>query len=70
MILLTKIDGQHIVINAEEIESIEIGINSIICLKSGKKYIVQETHEQITEMVIDYKRKCNQTPLQIENKTE
>ncbi|ROL59114.1 flagellar protein [Bacteroidetes/Chlorobi group bacterium MS-B_bin-24] len=69
MILVTKIDGQQIVINAEEIETIEIGINSILCLRSGKKYIVRETYEQITEKVIEYKRKCNQPNIKIEDNT-
>jgi len=68
MILVTKIDGQQIVINAEEIETIEIGINSILSLRSGKKYIVRETYEEITEKVIEYKRKCNQQNLKIEDK--
>ncbi len=58
MILLTKIDGEKIVINADEIETVEIGHNSVVSLRSGRKYIVRESYEVITQLVIDFKKKC------------
>lgn len=58
MILLTKIDGEKIVINADEIETVEVGHNSVISLRSGRKYIVKESYELITQLVIDFKKKC------------
>jgi len=67
MILVTKIDGQKIVINAEEIETIEIGPNSVISLKSGRKYLVKETYEEITNLVVEYKKKLNYPTEKIEN---
>lgn len=58
MILLTKIDGEKIVINADEIETVEVGRNSVVSLRSGRKYIVKESYELITQLVIDFKKKC------------
>ncbi|MCX7908314.1 MAG: flagellar FlbD family protein [Ignavibacteria bacterium] len=68
MILVTKLDGQKIVINAEEIETIEIGPNSVISLKSGKKYLVRETHEELTNLVIEYKKKVYHIDAKVEGK--
>lgn len=70
MILLTKIDGQKIVINAEEIETIEIGPNCVVCLKSGKKYLVKETHQEITELVVEYKRKFHYPNYKVEKQQD
>ncbi|MEJ5285739.1 MAG: hypothetical protein CH6_3171 [Candidatus Kapaibacterium sp.] len=67
MILVTKIDGQKIVINAEEIETIEIGPNSVISLRSGKKFLVKETYEEITNLVIEYKKKLHHLLPKIED---
>lgn len=58
MIVLTKIDGRTITVNAEEIETIETSHDSTISMKSGKKIIVREGYEKIVELVIDYRRKC------------
>ncbi|MCX7879984.1 MAG: flagellar FlbD family protein [Ignavibacteria bacterium] len=67
MILVTKLDGQRIVINAEEIETVEIGIQSVISLRTGKKFIVQEDYKTIVELVLEYKRKCNQQTIKLED---
>ncbi len=59
MVTLTRLDGQNIVVNADEIETIEAPHNTTVGLRSGKKIIVQETPEQIVGRVIEYRRKCN-----------
>ena len=61
MITLTKIDGRKIVINADEIETIESLHDTLISLISGKKIVVSENADEITELVIQYRRLCNQT---------
>ena len=58
MIILTKIDGTEIIVNADEIETIESSHHSTIGLKSGKKIIVNENTDEIIEKVIDFKKKC------------
>ncbi len=58
MITLTKIDGTQIIVNADEIETIDPFHHSTLSLKSGKKIIVIENATDIIEKIIDYKRKC------------
>ncbi len=58
MIQLTKIDGEKITVNAEEIETVEKSYDTTITLKSGRKIIVVENPEVISEKVVEYKRKC------------
>ncbi|MBS1537805.1 MAG: flagellar FlbD family protein [Bacteroidetes bacterium] len=62
MITLTRIDSTPITINADEIETVESYHDTTITLRSGRRIIVQESAEIIIEMVIIYRRKC-QNPL-------
>ena len=59
MIEVTRLKGTKIIINAELIEVIEETPDTIITLTSGKKYIVSESGKEITDLVIDYKRKIH-----------
>ena len=56
MISLTKIDGNKIMVNAEEIETIETSHDTIVTLKSNRKIVVRETDEQIRQLTIEYKK--------------
>ena len=56
MILLTKIDGNKIMVNAEEIETIETSHDTIVTLKSNRKIVVRETDEKIRQLTIQYKK--------------
>lgn len=58
MIKLTKVDGREIVVNAEEIETVESSHDTTITLRSGRKIIVKEAPEVISDLVIIYKRNC------------
>lgn len=62
MVTLTKIDGMQIIVNAEEIETIESSFESTVCLKSGKKIIVKESADLIISMVVNYKKQIIQLP--------
>lgn len=68
MILLTKIDGDQIVINAEEIETLIPGQTTVVTLRSGKKFLVKEDFQTIIELVIDFKTKCQLNLPKIENR--
>lgn len=57
LIEVTRLKGAKIIINAELIEIIEETPDTVITLTSGKKYIVSESSKEITDLVIDYKRK-------------
>ncbi len=58
MIELTKISGDKITINADEIETVESSHDTTITLKSGKKLLVKESSIVIKEMTISYKNLC------------
>jgi flagellar protein FlbD len=59
MIKLTRIDGSKFIINADEIETVESLHDTTISLKTGKKIIVRETDDEIIDLVVDYRQKCN-----------
>ncbi len=61
MITLHKLNGTPVVLNAELIETLEGGggAETVVALATGNKYRVQETPEQITELVLEYRRKVN-----------
>ncbi len=56
MIELTKIDGKKIIINAEEIETVETMHDTIITFCSGHRITVKEQSWQVTQLVIEYKK--------------
>lgn len=58
MIELTRIDGRAITVNADEIETVETSFDSTITFVSGRKLVVKEQADIITQMVVDYKRRC------------
>ncbi len=58
MIILKKINGLEIIVNADEIETVESGHDTVISLKSGKKIIVSESAKEIISKVIQYRRMC------------
>jgi flagellar protein FlbD len=58
MIQLTTLDGRPTVVNADEIETIDIAHESLLTLKSGKKIIVRESADEIINKVVNFKRMC------------
>ncbi len=59
MIEVTRLKGSKIFINAELIETIEQTPDTVITLTSGKKFVVNETADDISNLIIDYKRKIH-----------
>ena len=57
MIVLHKLTGTEIVINAELIESVEAGPQTVIALSTGNRFIVKEAPDEVTARVIEYRRK-------------
>ncbi len=58
MIYLTRIDGRPITVNNDEIETVETSFDSTITFVSGRKIVVKESSEIITEKVIAFRRSC------------
>ena len=56
MILLTRLNGQQFVINAEKIRYIESTPDTIVCCDTGDKVMVKESLQEVTRRAIDYAR--------------
>ncbi|MEK6544899.1 MAG: flagellar FlbD family protein [Elusimicrobiota bacterium] len=56
MIVLKKLNGKDIVINAEIIETIEAAPDTVITLVTGNRYIVKDSTEEVRAKVIEFKR--------------
>ena len=56
MIMVTRLDGSELVINAELIETVEACPDTVVTLTTGKRIIVQETVIQISQRTLAYRR--------------
>ncbi|MCD6352237.1 MAG: flagellar FlbD family protein [Armatimonadetes bacterium] len=54
MIELTRLNGTHVVINALLIEQLESTPDTIITLTTGRKIVVRETVEEVTNKALRY----------------
>ncbi len=61
MITLRKMDNSSITINSDFIITIEATPDTVITFSTGKKLIVKESIEEITDLIIDYKRRIFDT---------
>lgn len=59
MITVHKLNGTAIVINAELIEHLEPGQETVVCLATGNRFLVRESIEELTGKVIEYRRKIS-----------
>ena len=57
MITLHKLNGSPVVVNAELIESVEPGGQTVVTLTTGNKYLVKETPAEVSAKVVEYRRK-------------
>jgi len=57
MITVTKLNGQKLTINCELILTVEKTPDTTITMTTGDKYIAVESIDEITQMVMAYKRK-------------
>ena len=70
MIEVTRLKGKKMMINAELIETVEETPDTVITLTNGKKFVVSESVEEVTSLVIGYKRKIFALFLDSGNKAE
>ncbi len=59
MIKLHKLNGQEIVINAELIETLEPGPETVVHLATGNKIPVKEKADDIISKVVEYRKAVN-----------
>jgi len=58
MIKLTRTGGGGIVVNADEIEILDVSKDTALTTKSGRVILVKENADEIIEKVVEYKRAC------------
>ena len=56
MIELTKLNDIKFTVNADIIEFVEETPDTVVSLTTGKKIIVKESRQEVTNLVISYKR--------------
>ncbi|HEV8604139.1 MAG TPA: flagellar FlbD family protein [Tepidisphaeraceae bacterium] len=56
MILLTRLNGQSFVMNAEKIRYVESTPDTIVCCESGEKMMVKEPLPEVMRRAIEYAR--------------
>ena len=56
MIKLHKLNGSEVVVNAELIESLDPGPETVISLATGNRFIVRENADAVIAKVLEYRR--------------
>lgn len=59
MIALHKLNGSSVVVNAELIETLEPGPQTVVHLATGNKVLVRETADEIVSKVVEYRKAVN-----------
>ncbi len=57
MIYLKKLNGTDFVLNCELIETVEAKPDTTLTLINGKKILINNTVEEVVNLVLEYKRK-------------
>ena len=63
MIYVTRLDGSHLVVNADLIETIEHTADTVITLIDGKKLVVATPVEEVADSVLAYRQAIARGPL-------
>jgi flagellar protein FlbD len=61
VIVLHKLNGLEVVVNAELIETLEPGPQTVVHLATGNKVLVVEKAEAIVDKVVEYRKAVNAT---------
>ena len=56
MIVLTRLNGQSFVVNAEKIRLVESTPDTVVCCDSGERLMVKETLTEVIQRAIEYGR--------------
>lgn len=59
MISLHKLNGLEVVVNAELIETLEPGPQTVIHLATGNKVVVSENADEVVAKVVEYRKAVN-----------
>ena len=56
MIVLTRLNGQPFVVNAEKIRLVESTPDTVVCCDTGERLMVRETLQEVIRRAIEYGR--------------
>ncbi|MBI3288885.1 MAG: flagellar FlbD family protein [Elusimicrobia bacterium] len=59
MIVLHKLNGQEVVVNAELIETLNPGPETVVHLATGNKIPVREKADEVIAKVVEYRKAVN-----------
>ena len=57
MIVLTRLNGQEFVVNAEKIRLVESTPDTVVCCDTGERLMVKETLHEVIGRAIEYGRR-------------
>ncbi|UDY37188.1 flagellar FlbD family protein [Dermatobacter hominis] len=55
MVLLTRLDGSRIGINADLIERVETTRDTVVSLVDGTRYVVAETPAEVVDRIVEFR---------------
>jgi len=58
MILLTRLDGKELVVNADHILTVEATPDTVLALTNGTHLMVREPPDDVVERVAAWRRRC------------
>jgi flagellar protein FlbD len=56
MIMLTRLNGQSFVVNAEKIRLVECTPDTVVCCETGERLMVKESLQEVIRRSIEYGR--------------
>ena len=56
MIMLTRLNGQSFVVNAEKIRLVESTPDTVVCCETGERLMVKESLQEVIRRSIEYGR--------------
>ncbi|MEZ6137367.1 MAG: flagellar FlbD family protein [Pirellulaceae bacterium] len=62
MIKLTRLDGQHFILNADLIRYVEERPDTYVTLTSGERIVVGESMDRVVELSVDYQQRKAMLP--------
>ena len=63
MIIMTKLNGEKIMLNCDLIELVTENPDTVVTTSTGHSYIVEQSMDEILEIVKEYKRSLRRSRL-------
>jgi flagellar protein FlbD len=62
MVVLTRLDGKELVVNADHILTVEATPDTVILLTNGTHLMARESPDDVVEKVAAWRRRCQALP--------